>query len=84
VFALTEPGSIPVVYQRWLDWRIDRRESADHEPLPLVPRATSFCAICWGQGRIWGAARNGEGLIPQRCPGCDGQRVCPSTSRDII
>jgi hypothetical protein len=72
------------VYQRWLDWRIDRRESTDHEPLPLVPCATSFCATCWGQGRIWGAARNGEGLIPQRCPGCDGQRVCPITSRDII
>jgi hypothetical protein len=76
VFAVTEPGSIPVAYPRWLDWRTDQRKSADYEPLPLVPSATSFCATCWGQGRIWSAARNGEGLIPQVCPVCDGQRVC--------
>lgn len=83
MFAVTEPGSIPVAYPRWIDWRIDRRTSAACEPLPLTPSATSFCATCWGQGRIWSAARNGEGLIPQRCPVCDGQRVCPSPSLDI-
>ena len=75
MFSITEPDSIPVVYPRWRDWRIDRREAADAEPLPLVPHATSFCAMCWGQGRIWQPARNGEGLIPQRCSYCDGQRV---------
>jgi hypothetical protein len=78
VFSITEPGSIPVAYPRWLDWRIDRRKAADCEPLPLVPPGTSFCAMCWGQGHIWRAARNGEGLIPQRCSACDGQRVCPN------
>lgn len=78
MFAVTEPGSIPVAYPRWHDWRSDRRESAARGPVPLLPRATSFCATCWGQGRIWSPARNGEGLIPQCCPACDGQRVRPT------
>jgi hypothetical protein len=44
--------------------------------LPLAPAATCFCATCWGQGRIWSPARNGEGLIPVTCRACDGQGVC--------
>jgi hypothetical protein len=77
VFAVTEPGSVPVAYTSWLDWRIDKRQSTDFDPLPLVPSATCFCAMCWGQGRIWSPARNGEGLIPQLCTTCFGQRVVP-------
>jgi hypothetical protein len=75
VFAVREPGSVPVAYPSWGDWRIDKRESADQDPCVLVPAKTSFCATCWGQGRIWSQARNGEGLIPHRCPACDGERV---------
>jgi len=30
----------------------------------------SFCPICWGQGRIFEPAANGEGLIPVPCGGC--------------
>jgi hypothetical protein len=29
------------------------------------------CGTCWGQRRLW-EDRNGEGLVPVRCPGCLG------------
>ncbi len=75
MFAVREPGSAPVAYPSWTDWRVDKRDSPDVVPVVLVPSGTSFCATCWGQGRIWSQARNGEGLIPVRCPACDGERV---------
>ena len=75
MFAVREPGSVPVAYPSWTDWRVDKRESVDVGPFMLVPADTSFCATCWGQGRICSQARNGEGLIPHRCPACDGERV---------
>lgn len=75
MFAVQEPGSIPVAYRSWWDWRLDRRRVADTPPAPLVPTGVSFCAACWGQGRTWSQARNGEGLIPRTCVCCDGEGV---------
>lgn len=75
MFAVTEPGSIPVAYRSWTDWRADRCRSRHATPAPLVPVGVSFCAACWGQGRTWTPARNGEGLIPTRCLVCDGEGV---------
>lgn len=31
-----------------------------------------WCPNCWGAGRIFREAGNGEGLIPVRCERCDG------------
>ncbi|MFN8110610.1 MAG: hypothetical protein U0Y82_12320 [Thermoleophilia bacterium] len=75
MFAVTEPGSIPVAYRSWDEWRVDRQRRTVEEPIPLVPASASFCAGCWGQGRTWSPARNGEGLIPVACPVCDGEGV---------
>lgn len=45
-------------------------------PGTVIDRApitgTSFCALCWGAGRILGPAANGEGLIPVACAHCGG------------
>jgi hypothetical protein len=78
VFAVNEPGSVLVAYPSWIDWRVDRREAAATDPPSQIPSSTSFCATCWGQGKIWSPARNGEGLIPTCCPTCDGERVVQS------
>lgn len=75
MFAVCEPGSIPVAYRSWLHWREDRQRDRDASPLPLVPTGVSFCASCWGQGRTWSQARNGEGLVPVTCAGCGGEGV---------
>ena len=75
MFAVQEPGSIPVAYRSWCDWRTERRRTTDASPLPLVPTGVSFCASCWGQGRTWSQARNGEGLVPVPCTGCGGEGV---------
>lgn len=75
MFAVQEPGSIPVAYRSWLHWREDRQRVRDDSPMPLVPTGVSFCASCWGQGRTWSQARNGEGLVPVTCRGCDGEGV---------
>jgi hypothetical protein len=66
---------VPVRYGSWSEWR--RGRSAVLPPAPLVPQGTSFCARCWGAGRIFEQARNGEGLVPVRCEGCDGERAVP-------
>jgi len=78
VFAVCEPDSIPVVYDSWGEWREDRRRILTEPPLPTAPATVAFCALCWGQGRIWSAARNGEGLIPVACGHCQGQGVVHS------
>lgn len=78
MFAVTERDGMRVAYPNWDEWRIDRRAAATREPAPIVASNTSFCAACWGQGRIWTAARNGEGLIPVRCAACDGECVVPN------
>jgi hypothetical protein len=65
---------LPVVYRDWAEWRGFRRED---EP-GVAPVATgTFCATCWGQGRLLSPARNGEGLVPVACPTCGGTRVAP-------
>lgn len=71
MFAVLDPTGLLVAYESWCDWREDRRRDATTEPLPLVAAGTSFCAHCWGQGRVYAPARNGEGLVPAPCPVCD-------------
>ncbi len=44
---------------------------SDHGPSRRP--AGTFCAACWGAGRILTDAPNGEGLIPVRCAACDGR-----------
>jgi hypothetical protein len=61
---------IPVRYESWEAWRADVAQ-----PLPpalLVAPGTASCATCWGQGRFWESARNGEGLVPRPCETCGG------------
>jgi hypothetical protein len=59
---------LPVVYPTWAKWRADRSDGAAATALqgPL----TSSCGMCWGQGRIFEPAPNGEGLIPVPCAAC--------------
>jgi hypothetical protein len=57
-----------VLYPNWAEWRSDRPDGA--VAAPLVEPAASFCATCWGQGRIFEPAANGEGYIPVSCVAC--------------
>ena len=41
-------------------------------PAPLIAPETASCARCWGQGRHFSPARNGEGLVPSLCEDCGG------------
>lgn len=59
----------PVMYDDWDHWR-RYRGIADMPELSLPP--ASFCGLCWGQGRIHEAARNGEGYVPRECEACHG------------
>ena len=61
---------IPVRYESWDAWRADVTQPLP--PVPLIAAGTASCPRCWGQGRIWEAARNGEGLVPRRCEACAG------------
>jgi hypothetical protein len=43
--------------------------------LPLAPvesPPTCFGAMCWGAGRQYEEAGNGEGLVPRPCQACAG------------
>ncbi len=62
--AIVLAGSppIPVRYESWDAWRADVTQPLP--PAPLIAAGTASCPRCWGQGRIWEAARNGEGLVP--------------------
>lgn len=62
--------ALPVRYESWEEWRRDVARPA--APLPLIAPRTASCARCWGQGRHFEPARNGEGLVPVGCPGCGG------------
>lgn len=45
---------------------------------PVRFETADWCAICWGNGRIFGMARNGEGLIPLHpCATCAGTGRAP-------
>jgi hypothetical protein len=70
--AIVLAGSppIPVRYESWEAWRADVTQPLP--AAPLIAAGTASCPRCWGQGRIWEAARNGEGLVPQRCSSCAG------------
>jgi len=61
---------IPVRYESWDAWRADLTHPVP--PAPLVAAGTASCPGCWGQGRVWEPARNGEGLVPHRCGTCAG------------
>ena len=68
VFAGSPP--VPVLYESWDAWRADVTQPLPKAP--LIAAGTASCPGCWGQGRIWEAARNGEGLVPQPCEVCAG------------
>jgi hypothetical protein len=68
-----------VGYPGWHAWRRER-ERPPLPPVPLVPACSASCAVCWGNGRIFEQAANGEGLIPVSCESCDGWGTV-STSR---
>lgn len=72
MIAVLDPTGLLVAWPTWGDWREDRRRDAEVEPVPLIPAGVSFCASCWGQGRIHRQARNGEGLVPTACGTCGG------------
>jgi hypothetical protein len=72
MFAVLDPTGLLVAYENWDSWRDERRAVSTQPPPPLVPQGVSFCAQCWGQGRIHRPARNGEGLIPTACGTCGG------------
>ncbi|MFN8123770.1 MAG: hypothetical protein U0237_15230 [Thermoleophilia bacterium] len=64
-----------------LEPRMTRPTGVRRHRSPVVPPAppprrpvpaTSFCAMCWGAGRIHVQARNGEGLVPVTCRACGG------------
>jgi hypothetical protein len=70
--AIVLAGSPPLLvrYESWDAWRADITQPLP--PAPLIAPSTASCSRCWGQGRVWAPARNGEGLIPQACEACDG------------
>ena len=70
--AIVLSGSPPVMvrYESWEVWRADLTEALP--PAPLIASGTASCATCWGQGRVWEPAANGEGLVPHPCAACGG------------
>jgi len=66
---------IPVRYQSWTEWRAERLRTSGLRLPPLLPRGSCFCALCWGAGRFYEPAPNGEGEVPRTCPACQGSRI---------
>jgi hypothetical protein len=62
--------AVAVRYDSWREWRDDVARPLP--PAPLIASRTASCPRCWGQGRHFEQARNGEGLVPVGCPGCGG------------
>ena len=68
-----------IAWPSWRVWRAGRRapELVWFRDLAL-PVTADWCPTCWGNGRIFGMARNGEGLIPLHpCAACDGTGRVP-------
>jgi len=70
--------ALPVRYESWEAWRRDVTRPL--APAPLVASGTVSCATCWGQGRVFEPARNGEGLVPGACAECSGSGLVPVPS----
>lgn len=68
--VLSGPSRIPVQVRAWAEWRSARRWRAG--PGSVRAAEGDFCAICWGQGKLFMEAANGEGLIPVTCSHCGG------------
>jgi hypothetical protein len=64
---------LPVLYTDWAEWKALRREGC--EEVPASATTIVFCPTCWGNGRYLEPAANGEGLVPQTCPACDGSGI---------
>lgn len=63
-----------IAWPSWQAWRHGHRapESVWFRDLTR-PATADWCLTCWGNGRIYAAAPNGEGLIPVRvCMACAG------------
>ena len=64
-------------WESWATWRQgqSRPEQVWFFPayVPVVAQSASWCPTCMGNGRIYGFAANGEGLIPTHpCGHCAG------------
>jgi hypothetical protein len=66
---------LPILYSSWSEWRFEQLRTRTLPPLPLLPRNSCFCALCWGAGRYLEPAQNGEGNVPRTCPACQGSRI---------
>jgi hypothetical protein len=71
--------ALPVRYESWEAWRRD--VSRPLAPAPLVSPETVSCAACWGQGRLFEPAGNGEGLVPRTCAECAGSGLVSAAAR---
>jgi len=70
----------PIQWSSWDDWRRGRNEPELVWLRPLsgreLPPTATWCPVCWGNGRLFEMARNGEGPIPvASCHACDGSGV---------
>lgn len=68
------PLSPAVAWPSWRVWRTGRRRPGEvwFRSRELAPSAF-WCPTCWGNGRLYAMAGNGEGLIPVRpCAACAG------------
>lgn len=58
----------------WRDPRaMDSYPGWRHQPAATVQMRREFCATCWGQGKTWYTAGNGEGLVSAPCDSCRGR-----------
>jgi hypothetical protein len=75
VIVIERATRIPVLYRSWSEWRFERLRTGALPPPLLLPRDSCFCALCWGAGRFYEPAPNGEGDVPRTCPACQGSRI---------